>query len=70
MVRINGNSTERFEGYAIWKVEVMDDEGGWQLITACYGAGSLSSAVIIARAWRDGAKIPSILDAQEFMELA
>ena len=72
-VRINGNSSARVshddgKEYAVWSVEVQDDDGNWNLVTACYGGASLSSATLIARAWKNEIKLPSPLDAYDFID--
>lgn len=70
-VRINGLSIERIQQgnrlYAQWSVEVLRNDGAWEIITTCYGPAALSSAVLIARAW-EANTIPSPIDAVPYTE--
>ena len=73
VIRIRSSSMghvkhEDGKNYATWYVEVLNSEGKWNLITACYGGASASSAMMIAQLWRDGGELPSLSRLSEYFD--
>ncbi len=67
-VRITGNSPDRVAGFAVWSVEVLNNDGEWVAVTSCYGPASLSSAILIADHWKAEKPLPCLLDSVEYTQ--
>lgn len=67
-VRINGTSTERVNGFAVWSVEVLNSDDEWVMVTSCYGPASATSAIQIADAWAKEEELPSLSRMREYNE--